>query len=380
MSAGSDASTSRSAAVTSVGQGAGVGVRLLDDGQSDHAGPAVDAGVAALELRALGDPGDLFRAARRGSRVAFTGICLRSSSTCSGRGPSRPITRIGFSIPPASAKPPLVLTLLSWRAGLDLLKRHAVLEQRGRDRRAPGTASGRRPSVITWATPGILSSRGRTTQSASVRRARSRFDFDGSEWWRRGPRRSPHDLRRRRRHGVPAPRSRTAPASHSSGRGGLVGLPDATAIRRCRRSANALGQERRSRHRGQVAAGWARLAAQAGDHDLAHDRADRAPSAAARPAAGRRRPSRAAPARSGGRPRISLSQPNSTLTIDSPPADWRPHVLHAVGAEHGRFDRIGDERLDLLGGQPGHSVMMVTRGRSRSGNTSIGIVAARYAP
>ena len=66
-SAGSDASTSRRAAVDCVGQVAGVDVRLLDDGEDD-AGLAVDAGVAALELRPFDDAGHLLqqdRALRR---------------------------------------------------------------------------------------------------------------------------------------------------------------------------------------------------------------------------------------------------------------------------------------------------------------------------
>ena len=58
MSAGSDASASRKRRGDLVGQAAGVDVRLLGDGEDD-AGPAVDAAVAALELRPFGDAGHL---------------------------------------------------------------------------------------------------------------------------------------------------------------------------------------------------------------------------------------------------------------------------------------------------------------------------------
>ena len=60
MSAGSDASTSRRAGVDLVGQRAGVDVRLLGD-REDDAGPAVDAAVAALELRPFGHAGHVLQ-------------------------------------------------------------------------------------------------------------------------------------------------------------------------------------------------------------------------------------------------------------------------------------------------------------------------------
>ena len=50
---------------------------------------------------------------------------------------------------------------------------------------------------------------------------------------------------------------------------------------------------------------------------------------------------------------MSVPQSNSTTIDDSPTPDWRPHVLHAGRPEHGRLERIGDERLDLLGGEAG---------------------------
>ncbi len=44
---------------------------------------------------------------------AFTVISRRSETTCSGAGPSRPITRIGVSVPPSTEYPPVWFTLFA---------------------------------------------------------------------------------------------------------------------------------------------------------------------------------------------------------------------------------------------------------------------------
>ena len=67
-----------------------------------------------LSLRPLDHPGHVAQehrpadgvpvgpGSRAGGSGTRTGTIFRSATTCSGRGPSRPITRMGFSTPPST--------------------------------------------------------------------------------------------------------------------------------------------------------------------------------------------------------------------------------------------------------------------------------------
>ena len=146
----------------------------------------------------------------------LTTISFKSASTRSGRGPSRPITRIGFSSPPSSANPPVKFTLFArsaastswsvtlyfWSAGGSTSTWYCL--------RPP-------PIMITCATPDTFSRRGRTTQSARVRSASARLASDGNTKSRDCPptvartRRSPSGVGSS--HRAPA----TATGSHAAG-------------------------------------------------------------------------------------------------------------------------------------------------------------------
>ena len=78
--------------------------------------------------------------------------------------------------------------------------------------------------------------------------------------------------------------------------------------------------------------------------------------------------------------RMSTSHPNSTYTTDSPNPDWLRTAFTPVAPSSADSSGYETSVSTSSGARPGHSVMTTTRGRSRSGNTSIGMRAARNPP
>ena len=99
--------------------------------------------------------------------------------TCLVSGPSRPMTRIGVSNPPATENPPVWLTLFA-RSASSTSWREAPYSASFTGSTSTWYCFRPPPMAMTWAMPLVFSNRGRTAQSASVRRASCRCASDGN--------------------------------------------------------------------------------------------------------------------------------------------------------------------------------------------------------
>ena len=90
------------------------------------------------------------------------------------------MTRIGFSIPPRSANPPVKFTLFALSAASTSRSVTSLCSWRAVGSTSTWYCLRPPPIVMTWATPDAFNRRGLTTQSARVRSDSARFASDGN--------------------------------------------------------------------------------------------------------------------------------------------------------------------------------------------------------